>query len=267
MINNLTTKISQYNLTGDIAAYQNWMFWTGIAMLVVFILAAVFLSISKSKFKKQQIKNSNILNQSNKTGAQVAIDILHKNGIHNVTVARGKEGQDHYNPKTNVIMLSPSVYDSRSIYAAAVAAHEVGHAIQWAKGYSMIKVRDTLAAPVGLVSKVGNIVMYVGIFGLIFGAATATYEWAMIALFAGALTYAATGIFQLVTLPVEFNASKRAKQQLKEMNITKNEQEEIAVNETLKAAAMTYVIAFAVTMMFLAVIILRIIARKQRPGR
>ncbi|RKX67026.1 MAG: hypothetical protein DRP42_01685 [Tenericutes bacterium] len=94
------------------------------------IVAGVLGSVTKKKFREQQVTFGKKANAINKTGAQIATDILQKNGIMNVRVIRGQEGTDHYNSKTNVISLSPSVHDSASVYAMSVAAHEVGHAIQ-----------------------------------------------------------------------------------------------------------------------------------------
>ena len=168
------------------------------------------------------------------TGADVARRMLAENGIDDVTVS-SVPGQltDHYNPATKVVNLSESVYGSCSIAAAAVAAHECGHALQHARGYAPLKLRSAL---VPVVSFASNIVMWVLLAGILLINVFPSLIWFGIGLFA------MTTLFSLVTLPVEINASRRAVAWLDYSGIADYETHGMAV-DALKWAAYTYVVA------------------------
>jgi Zn-dependent membrane protease YugP len=180
------------------------------------------------------------------TGADVARQILAANRITNVRVeAVPGELTDHYDPRTQTLRLSESVYSSRSVAAAGVAAHEVGHAIQHAQGYAMLKFRS---AWVPVASTGSGISMFV-LMGAMFMGGAATAAGQTLATIGVAL-FATTTIFTLVTLPVEFDASRRALHTL-EANGMVTGAEHAGVKRVLGAAALTYVAAFVTSLLTL----------------
>lgn len=201
--------------------YSTW-YIIGIS-LVITLAAQMFVTTTYSKYKKKKVN-------SNKTGFEVAREILDKNGLEKIYVVEtAGELTDHYDPKRNTIRLSSEIFHGTSIAACAVAAHEVGHAIQYKEGYTPIKIRNTILPIVNFSSKAGYFAILISfIFGL------TDLLWIGIALEVIIL------LFQLLTLPVEFNASKRAKQQLESEQILNNN-ELTGANNMLTAAAMTYV--------------------------
>ena len=168
------------------------------------------------------------------SGAETALKMLHDNGIYDVKVIP-TNGMltDHYNPQTKTVALSEGVYDSRSVAAAAVAAHECGHAVQHAKGYAPLKMRSAL---VPVVTFSSNIVQWVILLGIILINVFPALLWFGIGLFA------MTTIFSFITLPVEINASRRAVAWLSNAGITDAKTQPMAI-DALKWAAYTYVIA------------------------
>jgi len=168
------------------------------------------------------------------TGHQVAERMLSENGIHDVTViVSGGILTDHYNPQTKTVSLSPDVYQGTNVAAAAIAAHECGHAVQHAMAYAPLQLRSAL---VPIVTYSSRIVTFVILGGIL-----------MINIFpglmlAGIILFAITTIFSFITLPVEFNASSRAVAWLETAYITSSEQT-VYVKDALKWAAMTYVMA------------------------
>ena len=164
------------------------------------------------------------------TGAEAARRMLMYYGIVDDEVHRGGPGQDFFDPRTNSVTLSPDAYAGRSITATATACHEVGHACQYAQGYAPMKIRGALVPVVNLASNAWIFLLMMGIFLNIAGLTTAAI-----------VMYAAVVIFQLVTLPVEFNASQRA---MAYMNTTGLPQAEQAGSfNVLRACALTYVAA------------------------
>ena len=205
-------------------------------MYGIWIIFGVFVLISylvsnrlKSKFKKY----SKIPLRSGLTGREVAEKMLADNGIYNVKVIStpGKLS-DHYNPLDRTVNLSREVYSGRSI-AAAVAAHECGHAVQHAKAYSFLKMRSTLVPIVSISSKYMQWILLIGIL---------TVENVPGILFAGIIMFATTTLFSFITLPVEFNATKRALVWLDRTGLTSG-QEHTYARDALKWAATTYVVA------------------------
>lgn len=170
------------------------------------------------------------------TAAEVARQILDDNGLYDVQVAHvGGNLTDNFNPKTNIVSLSDTVYGSSSVAAIGVAAHECGHAIQHAQGYLPVKLRTALVPITNFGSSAGMIILLVG---LLF----ASYNLAMF----GILLYSLMAVFQLVTLPVEFNASNRALKTLERDGILYDD-EVPAARKVLSAAALTYVAALVST--------------------
>lgn len=176
------------------------------------------------------------------TGAQAAQKVLSANGVSGVKVERvGGNLTDHYDPRTNVIRLSDSVYDSTSVASIGVACHEAGHAVQYAESYAPIKLRAAIIPVTNFGSKLAMPLILLGILLSAFAEMSYTLVYVGIACFGLSL------VFQLITLPVEFNASRRAMNAIEEGNLLTDE-EQRGAKKTLKAAAMTYVAATAVAL-------------------
>jgi Zn-dependent membrane protease YugP len=199
------------------------LIFLGISMLVSLVL--------KSKFTKY----SKIPLSQGLTGREIAEKMLRENGIYDVKVT-SVEGflTDHYNPVTKTVNLSPDVYNGISISAAAVAAHECGHAVQHATAYSWLTLRSKLVPAVQISSTLVNWVLLIGVIMAASGNPTV--------LLVGIILMSLTVIFTLVTLPVEFDASNRALAWLNRTNVTNN-QEYPKAKDALKWAATTYVVA------------------------
>ncbi len=245
---------------------MEWNIETISFILFIAIIGLMIMTfVIQSRFRKINLNFSSISNSHGKTGAEVAREILRRNNISNVQVIiSSREGTDHYNPRTNQIMLSPSVYNSKSISAAAIAAHEVGHAIQWGKQEVGIKFRDSLAKPVGIISQIGNSIMSMGFFFLIISfSSSADSIYGAWFLMGGVMAYGATTLFHFATLPVEFGASRKAKKQLDELGYLKSNDEVEGTKKVLNAAAMTYVIAALTSLAMLLLFILKILARRR----
>ena len=195
----------------------------GISMLVSMILKNKFATYGKIPLAARL------------TGKEVAEKMLRENGIYDVKVV-SVEGflSDHYNPANRTINLSPEVYNNYSISAAAVAAHETGHAIQHSTAYSWLTLRSKMVPAVQFSSTIVNWILLIGVFMASSGNSTL--------LLVGIALFAVTVIFTLVTLPVEFDASRRALAWLEHTNVTNSEEFPKAKN-ALKWAAMTYVVA------------------------
>lgn len=209
------------------------MFWIYFAAIIILPIYAQF------KVKRTYNKYSQVRSTSGMTGAEVARLILDQNGLHNVKVVES-EGflSDHYNPLTKIVALSSHNYHEASVAGTAVAAHEVGHAIQDKEAYSFLRFRHRLAPVANLTSNASWIFIMIG---LIFSSMNSL-------LGIGILLMAVGVLFQVVTLPVEFNASTRAMDQIVSLGIIRNEEEGHA-KKVLNAAAMTYVAATAVAVL------------------
>ena len=201
-----------------------------IIFIGVMVLSMIIQGTLQSRFKKY----SKVALPSGMSGAEVAMKMLHDNGIYDVKVIP-TNGMltDHYNPVTKTVALSEGVYSSRSVAAAAVAAHECGHAVQHAVGYAPLKMRSAL---VPVVSFASNIVQWILLLGIIMVNTFPTLLWIGIGLFA------MTTLFSIITLPVEVNASMRAVSWLGNAGITDSTTQPMAI-DALKWAAYTYVIA------------------------
>lgn len=202
-----------------------WVLFIGIAVVSWLVQASL-----TSKFKKY----SKITLPSGMTGADVARKMLRDNGITDVTVtATGGTLTDHYNPATKTVNLSEGVYGSASVAAAAVAAHECGHAVQHAVGYAPLKMRSALVPMVSFSSKW---VMWILLGGMLL---INSFPQLMLA---GIVLFALTTLFSFITLPVEINASKRALVWLNSAGVTNVETHDKA-EDALRSAAYTYVVA------------------------
>lgn len=200
-----------------------------ILLIIIIILPLIAQIMVKSKYSKYT-KEQNSLGL---TGYDVAKKILEMNNLSNVTI--GKTGgllSDHYNPTNKTVNLSASIYEGKSIASIAVAAHEVGHAIQDKELYQPMVVRSKLVPAVNFSSRASSIILAIGII-LGFGG---LIDLAILLLCVSLL-------FQLITLPVEFNASERAKEELKKCGYIQDKDTK-GVSKMLKAAAFTYVATF-----------------------
>ena len=216
------------------------MFLLYIGLIILVPLYAQF------KVKSTYNKYSKVRSTSGMTGAQVARLILDKNGLEDVKVIESKGVlSDHYNPVTKIVALSTHNYHEASVAGTAVAAHEVGHAIQDKEAYAFLRFRHSLVPVANITSKASWVFIMIGI---IFSS--------MNSLLGIGIALLAVGVvFQLVTLPVEFNASTRAMDQVVSLGIIKNE-EEADAKKVLSAAAMTYVAAAAVAVLELVRLLL-----------
>lgn len=219
--------------------YYYGLDWTYIILVLPCIIFSMIASSSvNSTFKKY----SSQLSSRQITGSQAAQRVLAANGVHGVRIERISGNlTDHYDPKTNVIRLSENVYDNPSTAAIGVACHEAGHAVQYANNYFPIHIRAAIIPVTNIGSRLAMPLILLGILFSAVGAFSNTLIYLGIACFGFSL------IFQLITLPVEFNASRRAMTAIKETGIlTENEQK--GAQKTLNAAAMTYVAATAVAL-------------------
>jgi len=207
----------------------------------VFMIPGIVLMLwAQNKVKSNYAKFSKVQNMQRVTGAQAARQMLDSQGLGNVTIeAIPGELTDHYDPRSRVLRLSQGVYGVPSVAAIGIAAHEAGHAIQHAKSYAPLQVRTAIVPAVNIGSNLGYLVLIAGVFMNIVGLA-----WAGVALF-GLAT-----LFALVTLPVEFDASRRAKEALRSMGMVDME-EGRGVAKVLDAAAWTYIAGFAASLLTL----------------
>lgn len=203
---------------------------------IVFVLPAIILAFyAQTKVSTTFGKYSKESNRRGYTASDVARRILDRNGLHNVRIERvGGNLTDHYDPKSNVVRLSDSTYSSTSVAAIGVAAHEVGHAVQYAENYAPIKLRNSIVPVVQISSYLSWPLVLIGI--IVGSDSLANF---------GVILFTAVVAFQLVTLPVEFNASSRAVRTLDEQLIL-DEDEVKKAKKVLSAAAMTYVASAAV---------------------
>lgn len=211
--------------------------WTYLYIVLPCLLLAMIASARvNSTFKKysKQISARRI------TGHDAALRVLQANGVNNVRIERVSGNlSDHYDPKANVIRLSDSVYDSASTAAIGVACHEAGHAVQYAESYFPIQIRAAIIPITNIGSRLAMPLILLGVLFSTFGYYSYTLVYIGIACFALSLA------FQLITLPVEFNASRRAMKAIEETDMLTDEEQKGA-RKTLTAAAMTYVAAVAV---------------------
>ena len=201
-----------------------------LLIIVIGLLGMLVQSRLKSKFKKY----SKLHLQNGLSGKEIAEKMLADNHIYDIKVI-STPGRltDHYNPQNKTVNLSDVVYSERNAAAAAVAAHECGHAVQHAKSYAWLQLRSRLVPAVGISSKIASILLIAGIFTV--GAFPQL-------LLLGILLFAATVVFTIVTLPVEYDASNRALAWLEEKNMLTNTEHD-AAKDALKWAARTYVVA------------------------
>lgn len=226
---------------------------------LVIVLPCIILSmIASSSVNSTFNKYSKVYSTRRLTGADAAQRVLSANGVQGVRIERVSGNlTDHYDPRTNVIRLSDSVYSSTSVAAIGVAAHEAGHAVQYAQNYGPIKVRSAIIPLTNFGSKIAMPLILAGILLSFLGAFSTTLVYLGIAAFSLSL------LFQLVTLPVEFNASRRAMETIESGGLLTHEEQQGA-KKTLKAAAMTYVAATAVALAQVARLLILFGNRRRR---
>lgn len=223
--------------------YFDWTY------LIFIVPAAIISLIASARVNSSFNKYSKIRNRRGITGAQAAYNVLAAHGITNVTIehVHGKL-TDHFDPRTNTIRLSDAVYNASTIAAVGVAAHEAGHAVQHAVGYVPNKIRSAIVPAVNIGSKLSWIVILLGLV------LPVQYD---AVLYIGIALFSLTVLFALVTLPVEFNASRRALETIRSSNMLSAEDEYSGARSVLRAAAMTYVAsAFASIMSLLRLLVI-----------
>jgi uncharacterized protein len=216
-----------------------------MSYLIYFAIIIIVPLWAQWRVKSAFSTYSKVGNYNQITGAEAARRILDHHGLYHVRVEMGRGYlSDHYDPRAKVIRLSPDVYQGYSLAAAAVASHEVGHAIQDKEDYSFLRIRHALVPVANIGSNFSWVFILIGIFAQLSGM-----------LLLGILFMAAAVVFQLVTLPVEFNASNRAMDEVISLGIIRNE-EERDTKKVLNAAALTYVAAAAVAVLELLRLVL-----------
>lgn len=202
------------------------MYWVfvGPAILLV-VLAQILVKSSFSKY-------SRVAASSGVTGAQAAHAMLQQAGLAGEVGIERHEGflSDHYDPRKKVLRLSPQVYEGRSLASLGVACHEAGHAVQHAKNYAPLTLRNAIVPLAGFGDSLGVLLIFAGLIIGMTGLAKV-----------GVILFAAAVLFQIINLPVEFDASSRAKRELRQMALISGPAEQRGVSRVLNAAAMTYV--------------------------
>ena len=216
-----------------------FFYWT----YVVYVLPAVIFAMwASAHVNSTYNKYKNQLSARGITGAQAARMVLDANGLYHVRIEQvAGELSDHFDPRTNVVRLSQGVYDNTSTAAIGIACHEVGHAVQHATGYFPIKIRSAILPLTNFGSKLAMPLLLIGL--ILSGIAE---QYIAIA-YLGVLCFALSAVFQLVTLPTEFNASARAMRAVRS-SLLLSDEEQRGTRKVLTAAALTYVAALAVSL-------------------
>ncbi len=217
-----------------------WFDWT----YIVFVMPAVIFALwASAKVNSTYQKYQHERNSRGITGAQAARQMLDSNGLYDVRIER-TEGQltDHYDPSKNIIRLSEGVYSGASTAAIGIACHEVGHALQYAQSYAPAKIRSAIVPVTNIGSQLAIPLIILGVILSMLNEALGVF------VYIGIGCFALSTVFQLVTLPTEFNASRRAVEAIRDNNIL-YESELEGTKKVLTAAALTYVAALAVSLM------------------
>ena len=213
-------------------------FYTDPLYLILLIPILILTFYAQAKVSSSFNRYSGVRNRRGLTGAQAAQAVLQSHGVYDVRVERiAGRLTDHYDPRSNVIRLSADVYDSPSIAAVGVAAHEAGHAVQYAVGYSPVRIRMAILPVTQFGSQFGVIALILGI----------VLYWEPLFLL-GIILFSFTTLFQLITLPVEFNASRRAIETIEGQHLLEGE-EVSGARKVLSAAALTYVAALLMSVL------------------
>lgn len=229
--------------------------WTYIILVLPMVVFSLIASASvNSSFKRY----SNVFSRKGISAYEAAKKVLEYNGVSGVRIERVQGNlTDHYDPRDNVIRLSEAVHDSMSVAAIGVACHEAGHAVQHAKNYAPVKIRTAIVPITNIGSKLSVPLIFIGLLLSYLGPVYSYIAYAGVALFSLCV------IFQLVTLPTEFNASRRAMNCITQTGILDRD-EAVGARKVLTAAAMTYVAALAVSVMQLLRLLLIVLSRSRR---
>jgi len=232
------------------AFYTDWIYWIVlIPVLILSFWAQAQVSGNFSRYSKER-------NRRGITGAQAAYEVLRAHGIHDVAI-RPCSGSltDHYDPRSNTIFLSESVYNAATVAAVGVAAHEAGHAVQYAVGYGPVRIRTAIIPVTQFGSKFAFIALMLGLL---------LYAQPLFAI--GIVLFSLTTLFQLVTLPVEFDASARALGTIEGTNLL-DDGERQGAKKVLRSAALTYVAALLMSLVQLLRYVLIFVGRDNRRRR
>ena len=237
-------------------AYHGYGDFLANNIYFVLLIPVLALSLWAQLQVSGSFKRYNAVNNRRRiTGAQAAEAVLRSHGVYDVSIARCRGSlTDHYDPRSNTIYLSETVYDAPTIAAVGVAAHEAGHAVQYAVGYAPVRLRSAMVSVTNIGSQLSVILFMVG-----------TLMYSQKLFLAGIILFSLTTIFQLVTLPVEFNASSRALQ-TSEGEYLLDEDEYSGAKKVLRAAALTYVAALLMSILQLLRFVLIFLGRQNRRG-
>ena len=213
--------------------FYNFNYW-------IFMLPAIFLMMAAQYYVSSTYKKwSKVSNRSRLTGAEAAQRLIKAGGLYDVNVeAVSGKLSDHYDPRHKVLRLSSGVYQTSSVASVAIAAHELGHAMQDQEDYFPLRIRAAMVPAVNIGSMLGWLFIILGMF----------LQWTELS-WLGVIVFAAGALFALITLPVELNASARAKQLLVQTGIIVGQDEQSGVNKVLNAAAFTYIAALLTSIM------------------
>lgn len=253
-----------YALGADIGNLQ-------LALLIVsacFVPLLIWMFIAGFRVKSQFAKYSLVLSQKGYTGAEAARAILDANGMHDVQIVRCAGSlTDHYDPTTRTVALSQSTYDNSSVAAIGVAAHEVGHAIQHEEDYAPVKIRTKLVPVVNFTSRLSMpLILIAFVFEMLGYFSDFSMKLSTFFLGLAVVCYFCYCLFTFITLPTEYNASSRAKKQLVECGILTEEELPYA-SKVLSAAAKTYLVSFAFSLMQMLRLLLIVLIRRNRNNR
>ena len=236
------------------------MFFYYDTSIIILIPAMIFALVAQATVKRSFSRYGKVRNGRNMTGAEAARRVLDANGLRDVVIRQiGGSLTDNYDPRTKVLSLSEDVYGVNSVSAVSVACHEAGHAMQHARGYIPLKIRNGIVPVVNFASKLTWPLLFIGILLLAAGNSYEMSYWGNTLFNIGVIAFIAIIIFHLITLPVEFNASHRAIVQMEELALVAPE-DIVGSKKVLRAAAMTYIAALAVAVANL----LRILAIRGR---
>lgn len=234
----------------------NSLYYQSNTIYLILLLPVLILSLyAQSQVSSNFSRYSKVYNRRGLTGAQAADAVLRAHGVRGVGIARCSGNlTDHYDPRSNMIYLSDNVYDAPTVAAVGVAAHEAGHAVQYAVGYGPVKLRSAIVKTTQFSSQASFIILMIGLV---------LYSQTMLLL--GIVLFGVVTFFQLVTLPVEFNASHRALETLEGEHILEDE-ELSGARRVLRAAALTYVAALLSSLVQLLRYVLIFMGRSNRRG-
>ena len=234
------------------------MFMWDPMYFVIIAPALILAMVAQWKVRSAYTKMSQV--RASMSGSQAARRILDASGLHNVDIEQVPgELSDHYVPRAKVLRLSPQVYSGFSMASVGIAAHEAGHALQDARNYAPLVIRNMAVPAANFGSSIGTILLMVGMV-MVFSAAQGLGSWVFLA---GIIAFGATVVFQVVNLPVEFDASARAKTELVNLGIVSGPDLQY-VSKVLNAAALTYVAATLQAVLTLAYYIMRYLQATSR---